>query len=85
MGVQRVIGVYPMQALTLAASTRACGGAWRLVELCFSHCVIVGLNDHGGGHWLANLNANAWIAANAIDERKICDKGGERIYLGPTL
>jgi hypothetical protein len=84
MGVQRVIGVYPLQALTLAASTRACDGAWRLVELCFSCCVIVGLNDHGGGHWLANLNANAWIAVNAIDEGKTCDKGGERIHLGPT-
>ena len=30
------MGVYPMQALTQAASTRACSGAWRLAGLYFS-------------------------------------------------
>lgn len=74
------MGVYPMQALTLAASTRACGGAWRLVELCFSRCAIAGVDEHGESALASESKCERLGTVNAIDEGKICYKGGQRIH-----
>jgi hypothetical protein len=71
------MGVYPMQALTLAASAGACGGAWRLVELCFSCCLSAGLEDRDGRALANNLIKSAWVAVDAIDEEKVCDRNGQ--------
>jgi hypothetical protein len=41
-------GRIPYAGFDIGGVSRACGGAWRLVELCFSCCLSAGLEDRDG-------------------------------------
>jgi hypothetical protein len=75
------MGAYPLQALTQGGVTQ---GIRR--SMAFGRALLFWWRELWermntvGGHWLASLSANAWIAVNAIDEGKICYKGRQRIH-----
>jgi hypothetical protein len=70
-------GRIPYAGFDIGGVSRACGGAWRLVELCFSCCLSAGLEDRDGRALANKSNQSAWVAVDAIDEEKMCYRNSQ--------